>query len=447
MDVELQILKHLKRDARQTVSIIDRYCEAYNDLFPEVRSYECFKYLHQGIISQIKRKSLPEIAKVVGISSPQSLHHFLANSPWSARELKERRLTSTLEGLKNQEITLVIDETGDRKKGKKTDYVARQYLGSVGKVDNGIVSVNAYGIYENITFPLVFKVFKPKGTLKESDTYKTKIELASSIVTELIEFGFKIKLVLADSLYGEANSFIRTLEERKLPWILAIRSNHGVWLPSEQKVRANKWCKFQRTFSNQKSETRYIREIIYGKRNYRTYWEVTTNPKTMPENSTSFVMTNIQSSRSKIKKTLGNLYGLRTWVEYGFRQCKQELGWSDYRFTNFQEINKWWEIIFSVYWMVSSYSSIFCDLNQSPVLSNSKLRAENSISDFTLHQQWSNKPGWKTTLNNLRLIIQPTILFWMIFPWLEIFPNRSLLLGFHRLIAVMNQFYFYLPDG
>ena len=73
MDVELQILKHKKRDARQTVSVIDRYCSAYNDLFPEVRSYECFKYLHQGIIAPIKRKSLPEIAKVVGISSAQSL--------------------------------------------------------------------------------------------------------------------------------------------------------------------------------------------------------------------------------------------------------------------------------------------------------------------------------------------------------------------------------------
>lgn len=41
-------------------------------------------------------------------------------------------------------FTLVIDETGDRKKGTKTDYVARQYLGSIGKIDKGIVSVNAY---------------------------------------------------------------------------------------------------------------------------------------------------------------------------------------------------------------------------------------------------------------------------------------------------------------
>jgi len=107
VDVELQILKHLKRDARPTVSIIDRYCDPYKDLFYDVRSYECFKYLHQGIISSIKRKSLPEIAKVVGINSSQSLHHFLANSPWSTTKLKERRLTQTREALKNQKITVI----------------------------------------------------------------------------------------------------------------------------------------------------------------------------------------------------------------------------------------------------------------------------------------------------------------------------------------------------
>lgn len=46
MDVELQILKHLKRSPTPTVSIIDEYCTAYNEIFPEVRSYECFQYLH-----------------------------------------------------------------------------------------------------------------------------------------------------------------------------------------------------------------------------------------------------------------------------------------------------------------------------------------------------------------------------------------------------------------
>ncbi len=202
MDVELQVLKHLARDAHSTAPVIDEYCAEYKDLFKEVRSYECFKYLHLGIISSIKRKSLPEIAKTVGMISAQSLHHFMANSPWSVNELKEKRLRRLLKALNGQAITVVIDETGDRKKGKKTDYVSRQYLGSIGKVDNGIVSVNAYGIYEHISFPLVFKVFKPRETLKEAEPYKTKIELATEIITELMDFGLKIELVLSDSLYG-----------------------------------------------------------------------------------------------------------------------------------------------------------------------------------------------------------------------------------------------------
>jgi hypothetical protein len=97
--------------------------------------------------------------------------------------------------------------------------------------------------------------------------------------------------------------------------------------------------------------------------------------------------------------------------------------------------------------MVSSHSQSFCELNKSQALSNSNISSQESIANYTLHQQWSNKGGWKNTLNNLRLIIQPTVLLWMIVPWLDVFPNRSLLLGFHQLIAVMNQFYFSVPDG
>ena len=442
MDVELQILKHLARDAHPTVAIIDEYCAEYKDLFKEVRNYECFKYLHVGIMSPLPRKSLPEIAKVVSINSAQSLHHFIANSEWSVSQLKSRRIKRIKKALTGNAITVIIDETGDRKKGKKTDYVARQYLGSVGKVDNGIVSVNAYGVYSNITFPLIVKVFKPKGTLKEEDKYKTKIELASEIITELMEKGFNIELVLADSFYGESSQFIKKLTEHQLAYVVAIRSNHGVWLPATQSVRANKWYKFERTFSNQKSEIRYIREIVYGKKRAITYWEVTTDPETMPENSTTFIMTNLQGN---LKKTLGDLYGLRTWVEYGFRQCKQELGWTDYRLTNFQHIERWWEIIFCVYTMISLNSSAFLDLNQSREIPAEP--KENSSVHFATHKQWNSENGWKNTLNNLRLIVQPLLLFWSIYPWLDIFPNSNLLLGFNRLISAMNRFKPFYSSG
>jgi SRSO17 transposase len=50
-----------------------------------------------------------------------------------------------------------------------------------------------------MTFPLKFKVFKPKESLKEEDKSHTKPELGAELVRELREMGFKIKRVLADS--------------------------------------------------------------------------------------------------------------------------------------------------------------------------------------------------------------------------------------------------------
>ncbi len=88
----------------------------------------------------------------------------------------------------------------------------RQYIGNIGKVDNGIVSVNAYGVLGDLTFPLMFKVFKPKRRLKPDDVYETKLQLAEQIIQELVDFGFQFSLVLADSLYGESHPFLNVLD-------------------------------------------------------------------------------------------------------------------------------------------------------------------------------------------------------------------------------------------
>lgn len=116
------------RPAVPTAKFIDEYCEWYRDLFPEVRSFEYFKYLHLGLISEIKRKTLPAIARVVGLESAQPLDYFICQSPWSVEELRKRRLALILKILNGEEIIVIIDETGDRKKGNATDYVKRQYI-------------------------------------------------------------------------------------------------------------------------------------------------------------------------------------------------------------------------------------------------------------------------------------------------------------------------------
>lgn len=175
----------------------------------------------------------------------------------------------------DQKIILCIDETGDKKKGKSTDYTARQYIGNLGKTENGIVSVNAYGVVEGITYPLMFKIFKPRSCLQVGDKYKTKPELAVEILQELKALGFKIKLVLADSLYGESGDVIGVLTKLNLQFIVAIRSNHPVWLLPGERVRYNRWRVYQQELSHHQAEQRFIREIIFGKRRTIRYYQIT----------------------------------------------------------------------------------------------------------------------------------------------------------------------------
>jgi len=88
--------------------------------------------------------------------------------------------------------------------------------------------------------------------------------------------------------------------------------------------------------------------------------------------------------------------------------------------------------------MISLNSPAFLGLNPSRQIETEV--QENSSVDFSNHQQWNPECGWKNTLNNRRLIIQPVLLFWLIYPWLDILPNSKLVFGFNHLIAAINQF-------
>jgi SRSO17 transposase len=427
------------RPAKPTVKFVDDYCQWYQSLFPEVRSFEAFKKLHIGMLTDIKRKSLPAIAKVAGLEQEQSLHHFLTVSPWQVGQLREQRLKLILQVLEEREIILIIDETGDRKKGNTTDYVKRQYIGNLGKVENGIVVVTAYGVIEGITFPLTFEVYKPKERLQTGDRYLSKPEIAAQIIRELLAMGFKFKLVLADSLYGESGSnFIDVLYELKLPFVVAIRSNHAVWLPKEQRVRCNRWRAFKRIFSDGTLQQRYIREIIFGKRRATQFWEITTDPQTLPKNSTWYVMTHVREIKYH---QVGNLYGLRNWVEYGLKQSKNELGWADFRVTDYTQIQKWWEVVMSAYLLVSLHSAF---LYPRPDFQGDN-QPSGVVKKFSTHLWWDEETGWKNLLNNLRLVLQPFVMFNLIRPWLKVFPIPPLSLGFSRLIALMNYFHGAVP--
>jgi len=80
-----------------------------------------------------------------------------------------------------------------------------------------------------------------------------------------------------------------------------------------------------------------------------------------------------------LPKEVGNLYGNRTWMEYGFRQSKSELEWADFRVTQYSQIEKWWEIVCSAYLMIG-----FSTRSNTAVNSQTSSPSYSSAKNFSL---------------------------------------------------------------
>ncbi|HEY1388056.1 MAG TPA: IS701 family transposase [Ktedonobacterales bacterium] len=407
-----------------TVAFIDDYCAHYRSVFPNVRQFEQFTRLELGLVAETKRKSLPRLAQTTK-SDPQAFHHFLAEADWSVEALRAVRLELTRQALRERPFILCIDETGDRKKGKTTDDAAHQYIGigNVHTLANGVVSVNAYGVLDTVTFPLAFRIYKPQRRLKPGDVYKSKPQLAVELIEELTAQGFHFSVVLADSLYGESWDFTHALHHLGLSYVVAIRSNHGVWTFPGQRVRQTRWRPFDRLFTDGTTERRYRCEFVFGKRGKTRYFVVTTDPVHLPSETTWHLMTNLPG---KIEETVGNTFGLRTWIEYGFKHAKDELGWVDYRLTDAQSIERWWELVMCAYLLVSL---------QAPALAASPAGSADALApiapralpadEVRQHPAWTDDASWKHRLTNLRIFLQPFVCACLLLPLAALAPDSS----------------------
>jgi SRSO17 transposase len=208
----------------------------------------------------------------------------------------------------------------------------------------------ACGLLGTTTFPLLFRICKPASRLTPDDGYKSKPQLAIEIIEELLARGFRIRVVLADSRYGESGPFLSALHRLGLHDVVARRSNHGVWLLPGQRIRQTRWRPFERVFTDGSSAPRFIRETIYGSRRSVRYYQITTDPATLPRETTWDLMTN---QPGDLDATVGNTFGRRTWVEYGFKHRKDDLGWADSRLTDSASSARWWELVMRAYTLVS----------------------------------------------------------------------------------------------
>jgi SRSO17 transposase len=150
-------------------------------------------------------------------------------------EINERRLELTLEesaGAPREKGVLVIDEHGDRKWGKKTAHVGRQWLANIGKTESGVVSVTSLLADERIYYPVDFEPYTPAHHFeggKEDPAFRTKLKIASQLVELAMGRGISFRAVVADPFYGEDWGFKHSLEELGAGCVLALKPSHAWW--------------------------------------------------------------------------------------------------------------------------------------------------------------------------------------------------------------------------
>ncbi len=104
----------------------------------------------------------------------QSLHHAVADAPWSDEAVLDRCLDFVMPAMLRRDPVMawVVDDTGFPKKGRESVGVARQYCGQVGKQDNCRVAVSLSVTTEKASMPVAFRLYLPVSWVEDRERRK-----------------------------------------------------------------------------------------------------------------------------------------------------------------------------------------------------------------------------------------------------------------------------------
>jgi SRSO17 transposase len=131
---------------------------------------------------------------------------------------------------------LILDETGDPKRGHRIVLAAQQYLGKLGHGANGVVAVTSQWTDGTRHVPVGVKPYRPASRLpkgRKDPDFHTKPALAWQLIEEARAQGIPFRLVVADSVYGENLTLEAQLSAAQIPYVMGLRpspdSAHGTW--------------------------------------------------------------------------------------------------------------------------------------------------------------------------------------------------------------------------
>lgn len=346
----------------------ERWCQRFDDVFTHKAQKREFRHYLGGLLGESERKNLFQMASnAVGVTYHR-LHHFLTEAPWSSAQVNERRLeimNKCSQTRISRGFSLIIDDSGHRKSGNFTDGVGRQYIGEIGKTENGIVVVTTHLYDGRKSLPLDIELYQHANSLaegKKDPEFEKKPELATKLIDQTLSRGYQPGIVIVDAGYGNNTSFLLELEKRQLKYLGGLAKNRKVTVNVKENIpqilRLDELAQALSTeafaevkLNLDKPKTLWVatKEVeilqLKGKRSIAIVMNAATFSKST---DIDYFITNISSS-IVTPQWIVDTYGSRNWVEVFYREAKGWLGLKEYQVRDKRSLIRHFILVFCAY--------------------------------------------------------------------------------------------------
>jgi len=197
----------------------------------------------RGLLAGLPRVNCWSIAEHAGERCPRGMQRMLSSAVWDEAGMRDDLREYVLEHFADPAAVMVVDETGDLKKGTATVGTQRQYTGTAGRTENAQVAVYlAYAAPSGSAF-IDRALYLPRSWtcdpvrcraagIPEDVTFATKPALATEMITRALDAGAPAGWVAADEVYGQDPQLRAELARRGLGYVLAIRKSDLVLTPA-----------------------------------------------------------------------------------------------------------------------------------------------------------------------------------------------------------------------
>ena len=204
---------------------------------PRFARYEPLRHaaeLMAGMVSGLDRKNCWTIAEHRGDATPDGLQHLLSRAKWDAEAVRDDLRDYVVDAFGDPGAVLVLDETGDVKKGVHSVGVQRQYTGTAGRIENAQVAVYLTYAAPRGHALIDRALYLPKSWTEDQDRcdeagiptnrrcFATKPALAAALVARAVEAKVPAAWVAGDEVYGADPGLRAAIRGHRLGYVLAV---------------------------------------------------------------------------------------------------------------------------------------------------------------------------------------------------------------------------------